>query len=134
MNNNKELIQLDIIMSFLNKRHAFFKEQCAKKKFQKSAQADQHKIFRDLISQIAIVCGVIGAPQTATFKESGSIYALKHLYSKSDQVQTPKFQSPAGTIDESIPNSYTMQPKTIIQAQMNGSPQSIGVLKISKAV
>lgn len=34
--NMKELTQLEIIVSFLNKRHALFRDQCAKKRFHKS--------------------------------------------------------------------------------------------------
>ena len=36
--------------------------------------------MRELIAQIAIVCGVCGPPQTASFKANGSIFTLKKIF------------------------------------------------------
>ena len=124
-------------MGFLNKRHALFRDQCAKKRFTKSPQADQHKIFRDLIAQISIVCGVIGAPQTAFFKNQGSIFALKSVFTKAfDPAPTPKFASLADGSEESPLPQNTLPKYPLITQSVTTSfnAPTLGTLKSSKGV
>ena len=61
----KELTQLEILAAFMNKRLQTFKEKCTKQAGKGAAgdfKTAQHKILRDLLAQIAIVCGVCGPP------------------------------------------------------------------------
>ena len=61
---------------------------------------DQQKIFRELIAQIAIVCGVTGAYQTTTFQEKGSVHSLSHLFNSStDKSPMLKFNQASVSTD-----------------------------------
>ena len=64
----KEVAQLDIIWSFMNKRVTAFKDKYGKHgsvlsgKMAQEIKPAQHKLIRELIAQVAIQCGIIGAP------------------------------------------------------------------------
>ena len=70
----------------MNKRVTAFKDKYGKQgsvlsgKMAQEIKPAQHKLIRELIAQVAIQCGIIGAPQTGYFKQKGDIYKLKKVF------------------------------------------------------